>query len=299
MRNLVVAAFLGALLPHLTGCGGGGSGSGVTAGSSTLRVAITDRNSDDFASLVISIREVRVVPAGSEGQATGFQGLPVITTTPLSLDILSLGVGKSILQKVLGEAAIPPGSYSQVRLVLASNPPSGDPVNYITLKSAPEEKIALKTPSGQESGLKVVGRFDVKAGTANAILLDFDPNTAVVARGNGDYNLKPTGIRIVQLADAAYADFGSAVGDIVAFSRWSSAILSVVPQGGEPPVASGTVFGAYTSGAWRGSYSAFVPGGSYRLFIRASGFSVYSSPVTAIASGATVSLPPFLLEPAP
>lgn len=282
---LLVAVFA---LSQLPGCGGGGSGS--TAPTGTLQVGLTDKQSDDFAKVIVAIKEVRVVPAGLENAADNDSRLPVVVSysTPHVVDVLTL----RFQQDVLGTVPLAAGTYNQVRLILAENP-SGqgrEPVNYLTLKTASTVKIPLTTPSGQQSGLKVGGRFEVKAGVINAILLDFDPNTAIVARGNGDYNLKPNGIRIVQPA-TALGSFGSLSGTVAStFKDWSSATVSVVPQSGVTPVAAGTIFSNFTSNRWEAPFSAFVPGGSYRLHVVARGFEPYSSPVQTVTAGSDTPL---------
>lgn len=282
---------------QLPGCGGGG-GSG-SSGTGTLQVGLTDKQSDSFQQVVVAIKEIRVVPAGRENAADNDAGLPVIATfsTPHSVDILTL----RFQQDILGSIVLPAGSYSQVRLILAPNPngQGNDPVNYLTLKSDPLTKIPLTTPSGQQSGLKVLGRFEVKPGIINAILLDFDPNTAIVARGNGAFNLKPTGIRIVQPA-GPLASFGSLSGTVIAtFKDFSSATVSVVPQGGSSAVASGTVFSNFSGSSWQGPFAAFVPGGSYRVHVQSRGFAPYSSSLQTVTSGADTPVGNVSLVPIP
>jgi hypothetical protein len=289
---LLVAALALAQLP---GCGGGGG----AAPTGTLQVGLTDKQSDAFQQVVVAIKEIRVVPAGLENAQDNDPGLPVVATfaTPHSVDVLTL----QFQQDILGTITLPPGSYSQVRLILAPNPTGQGtaPVNYLVLKSDPTTKIPLTTPSGQQSGLKVLGQFTVKTGVINAILLDFDPNTAIVARGNGAYNLKPTGIRIIQSA-TALAQFGSLSGTVVAtFKDFSSATVSVVPQGGTSAVAAGTVFSNLSSGRWVGPFSAFVPGGTYRVHVLAKGFAPYSSPAKIVSAGADTAIGDALLVPLP
>jgi hypothetical protein len=50
----------------------------------------------------------------------------------------------------------------------------------------------LKVPSGMESGYKLIGAFDVPAGGAVDLTLDFDAARSIVHTGNGKYMLKPT-----------------------------------------------------------------------------------------------------------
>ncbi len=293
---VVCCCLLAALLAMLTGCSGSSSG----PATGTLKVGITDKASDAYQSVVIAIKEIRLVPAGMEGAPDDDPGLPLLVSyaTPRSIDVLQL----RFKQELLGEVVIPAGTYNQVRLILAPNTGSAsNAVNYLTLKSdptVPKEKIPLKTPSGQQSGLKVVGRFEVKTGVINAVLIDFDPNTAIVERGNGDYNLKPTGIRIVQTSDYL-GSFNALTGTVAAtFNDWSSATLSVVPQGGSTPIAAGRLFSNYTNSRWEAPFSAFVPDGTYRVHVKASRFNTYSSPPTTVAGGVEATLGDILLMPA-
>lgn len=283
---VMLAAFV---FTALQGCGGSSSPS---VPSGTLQVGLTDAPSPAYASVVVAIKEVRAVPAGLEGAADTDARLPVIVTysTPLVVDVLTL----RFQQEVLGSVPVPAGAYSQIRLVLAANPngQGQPPVNYVTLASDPATKIPLKTPSGQESGLKILGNFQVTPGTINAILLDFDPTTAIVVAGNsGQYLLKPTGIRIMQPSSPLATTFGSVSGTVVSsFKDWSSATVTVVPQSSVTPIAAGTIFSNFTSGLWQTPFSAFVPGGTYRVHVTAKGFAPYSSPLTSVASGAETTL---------
>jgi len=290
LAGVVLVAALA--IAQLAGCGGGGG----AAATGTLQVGLTDKQSDDFQQVVVTIREVRVVPVGLESAADNDSRLPVIVTysTPRTVDILTL----RFQQEILGTITLPAGTYNQVRLILEPNPTGqGTPANYVILKSDLLTKIPLKTPSAQQSGLKVLGRFEVKPGIINAILLDFDPNTAIVIRGNGDYNLKPTGIRIVQPAGPLTSFFGSLSGTVVStFKDWSSATVAVVPQAGVNPIAAGTIFSNLSGSRWEGPFSAFVPGGSYRVHVLAKGFAPYSSPMQAVSTGSDTPLGEIFLK---
>lgn len=291
--SMGVVALAVLALSQLPGCGGGGNGGGSTTG--TLQVGLTDKQSDLFANVFVTIKEVRVVPAGLEDAADNDSRLPVVVSysTPRTVDVLTL----RFQQEILGTIPLPAGSYNQVRLILAPNP-SGQaaPANYVVLKSD-QSIIPLKTPSGQQSGLKVLGKFEVKAGILNAILLDFDPNTAIVIRGNGDYNLKPTGIRIIQPASPLPATFGSLSGTVASTGNWSSATVLVVPRGGSNPIAAGTIFSNFSSSRWEGEFTAFAPPGEYRVHLQANGFAPYSSPFHRVTESQDTSLGEILLTP--
>jgi len=292
---IVGAALMASLL--LYGCSsGGGDGGGGASTTGTLKLAITDKPSDAYDKVVIAIREIRVVPAGKDNAADSDPGLPVLAPfpTPLVIDIMQL----QFVQQALGEIILPGGSYNQIRLILEPNPGGqGQPVNYLTLKSDPLTKIPLKTPSGQQSGLKILGPVEVKPGIINAVMIDFDPNTAIVARGNGDYNLKPTGIRLVEMSEAL-SQYGSISGVVSStFKDWSSATVSVKRRGAIndiEPIAAGRIFSSYTSGAWQSPFAAFVPASSptvsYKAFITANGFHPYSSSAVNVILNQTTDL---------
>jgi len=295
LGGIVLMAVMG--FAQLPGCsGGGGSASSDTT---SLQVSLTDKASDDYATVFIAIKEVRVVPYGMEGAPDSDPGLPVIATfnSPRVVDILSL----RFQQEILGTAVLPAGNYNQVRLILAPNEKGADPVNYLTLKSNPGEMIPLTTPSGETSGLKVLGKFTVKSGILNAIMLDFDPNTAIVVRGNGDYNLKPTGIRIVQLESPLYEKFGIFSGLVIStFKDFSSATVSVWPQESSSPIASGTVFSNYSSNRWEAPFTSFVPDGAYRVRVQAKGFQPYSTVMYhEVTNGGETSVGDLVLSPLP
>jgi hypothetical protein len=255
--TLVVAG----LALALTGCG---SGSSDNTNMGTLRVGITDQGLEELHSVILAIREIRVVQAGNENQST--PGLPRIVTfaTPRVVDIMQL----QYQQLLLGEAVIPSGNYSQVRLVLAPNVAGQDPVNYVTYTADPTQKVALQTPSGQQSGLKVLGQFVVEAGQINTIVLDFVPTRAIVQAGAA-LNLKPTGIRITQTA-AILQTFGALTGTVSPESTYSTAVVSLIPEGQRQPIAKGTV------NPDTGEFRALLPQGTYYLRIEALGYQAYN-----------------------
>jgi len=299
---VMVVAIL--VLIQIQGCSGGGGGGGATVSTGTLKVALTDKKSQDFSEVWIKVKAVKVVPVNHDSDAADND--PDLITIPLdpslppspSFDVLKL----AYVQQLLGTAVLPAGTYSQVRLILEPNPtaPGQDPVNYVTLPSDPATKVPLKTPSGQQSGLKVLGRFVVQPGVINAIALDFDPNTAIVERGNTPqsekYILKPTGIRIVQMEDVLL-NYGSISGTALStFKDWSSATVAVKRRGAIDdfePIAAGKIFSSYTSGAWQAPFAAFVPGStsmSYKAFVSATGFQLYSSPALTVTNGLSTDL---------
>lgn len=293
LRVPTVLAAASLALLQIMGCGGGSD----APPTGTLRLSITDKMSDDYKNVVISIREVRIVPAGKENAQDNDPGLPVVASfaTPRVIDVMQL----QFVQQALGDVVLPAGNYHQIRLILADNPNGQQPpVNYLVLKSdSTGTRIPLTTPSGQQSGLKVLGPIEIKTGIINALMIDFDPNTAIVPRGNGEYNFKPTGIRLVRMADML-SEFGSISGNVYStFKDWSSATVSVKRRGAvndADPIAAGRIFSSYTSSAWQAPFAAFVPASapmvSYKTFVSANGFRLYSSSAVSVIKSQTADL---------
>ncbi len=297
------------LVMQLPGCGGGGGGATVTgvASTGTLQVSITDsRAFPNLSSVHITIDKVVAVPAGREGMADDDPGLPVIATFPggLGVDILDL----HFLPQILGPTNIPAGSYNQIRLILAPNKPILN--NYVILKDNPDP-IPLTTPSAQQTGLKVIGKFTVTAGAFNTIVLDFNPNDAIVVTGKpGKIILKPTGIRINQVFNSQ-ANAGGITGTIRSplFKPWSSAAVSVLPR--DPAgkaVTAGAVFSNFSSpSVWKAPFatlvpptgSAIMPSANYKVFVQAYQhtnllspvFALYSSPAFTVQAGVDTLVP--------
>jgi hypothetical protein len=158
---------------------------------------------------------------------------------------------------LLADATIPAGTISQIRLILGQN-------NYIITKEG--AKNALKTPSGQESGLKVQVHQGVTGGILYRLTLDFDAGKSIVKAGNsGNYILKPV-LRIISLAPSG--------GDIAGVVVPDSVRTLVLAMQGTDTVASS--FTDITNGDYLikdvppGNYSlSFVP--SDTTYITASG----------------------------
>jgi hypothetical protein len=193
IRTAMSAVLLGSLLA----CGGGGGGGGSipvsaapapapAAEKGTLRLAMTDAPACGYDAVNVTVTKVRVHQAASAAESeAGWQDLPV--NPPARIDLLSLTNG-ALLE--LGQMPLPVGKYTQLRLVLAENGGSTPLANSVIPTG--EKEIALKTPSGQQSGLKANANIDVAANQMADFVIDFDACKSVVKAGNsGQYLLKP------------------------------------------------------------------------------------------------------------
>lgn len=180
-----VRTFLGVLaLAGLAACGGGGGGD--VAGNGTLRMALTDAPSCGFSAVNVTVEKVRVHQSSSAAETDA--GWSEIVLNPARrVDLLTLTNG--VLME-LGQVPLPAGKYTQMRLVLASNSGANPLANSVVPTGQAE--TALKTPSGQQSGVKANVNIDIAANKMADFVLDFDACKSVVSAGaSGQYLLKP------------------------------------------------------------------------------------------------------------
>jgi hypothetical protein len=97
-------------------------------------------------------------------------------------DLLELTGGIDAL--LVEDYEMEPGTLNQIRLILGEN-------NSVVMEGE-TEAIPLRTPSAQQSGLKLKVNHELEAGFTYKFLLDFDVDKSVVIAGNsGNINLKP------------------------------------------------------------------------------------------------------------
>ncbi len=156
-------------------------------GNSRMEVRLTDAPGD-YQKVLIDIQSVEIhTDANADDKDGGWTTLGNIH--PGVYNLLDFSNGKDTL---LAASDLPAGNISQIRLILG-------PDNSLVLKDGTPKP--LKTPSGQQSGLKVKINAQLVSNVTYVVLLDFDASKSIVARGNGDYNLKPV-IRTITQAVA-------------------------------------------------------------------------------------------------
>lgn len=181
LRNLKLALG-GVLVAGLAACGGGGG----TADSGTLRLALTDAPACGYDAVNVTIEKVRVHQSSSAGN-TDSGWSEVVLNPARRVNLLSLQNG--VLEE-LGQTPLPAGKYTQLRLVLADNTGATPMANSVLPTGGTE--APLKTPSGQQSGVKTNINIDIAANQMADFVLDFDAcKSVVVAGGSGQYLLKP------------------------------------------------------------------------------------------------------------
>lgn len=175
-----------------------------------------------------------------------------VDVEPQSYNLLELTGGISAL---LGDGQFPAGQLSQIRLILGDN-------NDVVLEGEEGEGSVsheLKTPSAQQSGLKLNVHYDLEAGVAYEFILDFNVEKSIVALPNDmGYILKPV-IRTTTVAESgaisgtvlateesvmvtASSDANSTDDDISAYTDENGAFLLFgVPAGTYEVTVSGNV----------------------------------------------------------
>ncbi len=150
----------------------------------TVRVSLTDAPAD-YDSVILVIREVAVHLAGPDG--TGWTSFVPDSSR---YDLLRLRNG---VFAELGSMLVQPGQYTQVRLLL-------DPGSYIVENGVRRD---IEIPSGLQTGLKLVGNFDVPSGMTVELGIDFDAERSFVETGSGKLLLKPVvKVHVIALSGA-------------------------------------------------------------------------------------------------
>jgi len=245
----------------LSACGGGSS-YGTSTAQGTLRVGLTDAPACGFDQVNVTVQKVSVNQSATASDTDA--GWTDITLSPaMRVDLLTLTNGAFT---TLGQTPLGVGHYSQIRLVLAANDSSNPLANSVVPTGGAE--VALTTPSGQQTGLKLNADITIAADQMADFLLDFDACKSVVHAGNsGKYLLKPV-ISVIP-------NFISGVSGFVDTSLANGGTLVSVQQ-------AGVVVKSTTPDATGKFTLEPVAPGTYDLVVTASGH------VTGVITGVTV-----------
>ena len=178
--------FGGLVLASLAACGGGGGGGSPVAETGTLRMALTDAPACGYDSVNITVEKVRVHQSSTASDSDA--GWSEVALAPARrINLLNLTNG--VLDE-LGQVPLPTGKYTQLRMILSDNTNATPLANSVKPTGSPE--VALKTPSGQQSGVKANINIDIAANKLADFVIDFNACKSVVVAGNsGQYLLKP------------------------------------------------------------------------------------------------------------
>ena len=249
-------------------CGGGGDNPAATG---TLRTAMTDAPSCGYDNVFVTVDRIRVNNSATASPDGGGWS-EIVLDQPRQIDLLDLQNG--VIEE-LGEITLPVGRIQQVRFVLVDNAtadpadidfdPDADPTrapNHVVFSAGGFED--LKTPSGQQSGVKINVGIDVAEGQVADLLIDFDACKSVVEAGNsGNYLLKPVLTAIPRLS--------SGVRGSVADALVPEGVSISLQQNGEVVRATAPIESTDLAANGRFVLSQ-VPPGTYDLVFTASGF---------------------------
>jgi hypothetical protein len=182
MKSLLVNGFLGLLILVLAvSCDS--ENSNDPKGKTQVNIYLVDQPAD-YDELWVEVLAVKLLLKGQNEENDAAWITINQQGESQKINLLTL-VGNN--EAFLGGAEIPSGEISQIRLVLGSD-------NYIIQKG---KKIELKTPSAQQSGLKLKLSQKLQADVDYNLVLDFDAGKSIVKTGNpSQYILKPV-IRVI------------------------------------------------------------------------------------------------------
>jgi len=188
----------------LSGCGGGGdSAAGTTSTTAHFSLAVSDAPVDAVAKVMVCFGSVELVGNG-QGNQTFVPGVDPeaaasnndclnadgsVVSHARGIDLLTLpGANASAL---VADAEVPAGNYGQLRLNIL-------PGSYLEFIDG--SRAELNIPSNQ---LKLNGPT-LSAGGRFSYTLEFDLRKAVVLSNPQKYQLKPTGLRLVNTAEVGH-----------------------------------------------------------------------------------------------
>ena len=151
----------------------------ISEGMARVNVFLVDAPAD-YDAVWVEVLGVEILPKGeNEDNGSAWINLANEASEDNMINLLELTGGNSAN---LGEVEVPAGEISQIRLLLGDN-------NYLIQG---DNQIELKTPSAQQSGLKIKVDKPLQAGISYDLVIDFDAGRSVVKAGNsGQYILKP------------------------------------------------------------------------------------------------------------
>jgi len=177
MKNLfrLKSLFLSLLMLSVFGCKDSESGD-MNLGDPTISIKLVD-SPGDYDEVNVNVVGVMIKMDDSDDD-NGWIDLDMIKTGPINLLNLTGGVNEVLVDRF----PIPVGTLKQIRLVL------GDEGNTIVIKNEADEpeSFILKTPSAQQSGLKVKVNAVIEEGFTYDYVLDFDVDKSIVRAGNSD-----------------------------------------------------------------------------------------------------------------
>ncbi|MBU3820492.1 DUF4382 domain-containing protein [Flavobacteriaceae bacterium XHP0103] len=168
-------AFFSFLLITFFSCDKDESGSNPNASDPTITVRLVDAPGD-YKAVNVEVVDVMIKMDDESDDENGWISLEAEKETINLLDFTG-GVSKVLVE----DFPIPVGTLTQMRLVLGDG-------NTILIENDQEEdeEFDLKTPSAQQSGLKLKTNSVIEQGFTYDFVLDFDVEKSIVMAGDSD-----------------------------------------------------------------------------------------------------------------
>ncbi len=188
----------------LISCGGGGSNGDVAVGTGSASVALVDSASEDYAAVYVTINDIQFHLGGNGNSPNSWRSIQESIEYPVTVNLLELVNG---VRLDLGIVELPAGHHTQLRLIIGDEAEQGTInilsqthpyANYVIIDKDPGDAFnpeihELKVPSGDKTGIKIVGGYNIEANQTTELILDFDACRSVVQAGkSGQWLLKPT-----------------------------------------------------------------------------------------------------------
>jgi len=258
---------------------------GLDKSSPKISVRLVDAPGD-FKAVNVEIVDVMIKMDDNSDDESGWISLNAQNETVNLLDFTG-GFSKVLVERF----PIPVGTLTQMRLVL------GDGNTIVIENDLGDNEYDLKTPSAQQSGLKLKVNTEIEEGFTYEFVLDFDVKKSIVMSGNSDnIILKPV------LYVSAEVNSGIIEGSVVPTDVPSMASVLVDDKGNDDPTDD-FVISSYTDE--NGAFALWgVPAGTYEVVITPldeasdygtttiSGITVTNGEITTIATPIELMLKP-------
>ena len=214
----------------------------------TISIKLVDE-SGDFEAVNVEVVDVMIKMDNDSDDESGWLSL---NSNQKIINLLDLtgGVNEVLVDKF----PIPTGTLKQIRLVLGDN-------NTIVIKNDLDEDEThdLKTPSAQQSGLKLKVDAVIEEGFTYDFVLDFNVDKSIVIAGkSGNINLRPV-MRVITEVSSGIIEGSISPSE-------EPTIASVTDTKNTPETEDDEVISAYTN--YTGHFALWgVPTGTYEVVL--------------------------------
>ncbi len=182
--GLGVAMLFGASV-LLAGCLSDSDGNGNGDRTGTLSLAITDAPSDYADAVNLLIESVELKPASGSS-------VTYVIEEPERINLLDYQGANAF--PLVEEFEVPAGNYEWIRLHVAADGVNDEAASIVIGENPgpynPGE-YALRIPSSEQTGLKLVRGFTVPADGEASFVIDLDLRKAIHRTGSGQFMMRP------------------------------------------------------------------------------------------------------------